>query len=160
MLLRLIVICSLLALPTAFEARNWTVSNPPLDVIWAKFDEYGGISSKKEKFRLKNFVIQLRGWKTSAAFIVAHAGRRSCKGEAQARADRVKKYLIESGGIEANRISTIDAGYREEWTIELYLAPREAPPLTLEIIKWSHSGLRPDQVQILGHCKREFRESL
>jgi hypothetical protein len=159
-LFKFIGICSLLALPSAFESRGRTVSNPLPDQIWVKFDEYSGISSKKEKFRLNNFVIQLREWKGSNAFIVAYAGRRSCKGEAQARANRVKKYLIESGGIEASRIITIDAGYQDEWTIELYLAPHEAPPLTLAMIKETHPGLRADQVQIRGQCKREFRERL
>ena len=75
MLVRSIVICSMLAAPSAFEASDGIVSNPRPDVIWAKFDEYGGISSKKEKFRLENFVIQLRQEKTSNAFIVARAGR-------------------------------------------------------------------------------------
>jgi hypothetical protein len=150
MLLRLIGICSLVALPAALEAKESTVSHPAPDVIWMKFDEYGGISSKKEKFRLKNFVIELREWKTSNAFIVAHAGRRSCKGEAQARANRVKQYLIRSGGVEASRISTIDAGYQEDWSIELYVAPREAPPLTLADIQGGRAELRADQLQIRG----------
>lgn len=160
MFLRLIGICLLLALPSALKAKERTVSSPLPDQIWVKFDEYSRISPKKEEFRLKNFVIQLQAWKTSTAFIVAHAGRRSCKGEAQARANRVKKYLIQSGGIEANRISTIDAGYQEDWTIELFLAPREAPPLTLAIVKAAHPGLSADQVQILVDCKREFRKRL
>ena len=125
-----------------------------------KFDEYGGISSKKEKLRLKNFVIQLREWKSSNAFIVAHAGRRSCKGEAQARASRIKKYLVQSGGIEASRINTIDAGYEEEWSIELFVAPHGVPLLTLADLKGARAELQADQVQIRGECKREFRERL
>jgi hypothetical protein len=136
------------------------VSIPPPDVIWAKFDEYGGISSKNEKLRLKNFVIQLREWKNSNAVIVAHAGRRSCKGEAQARADRVKKYLVQSGGIEASRISTIAAGYEEEWSIELFVAPRGVPPLTSADVKGVRHEVPDDQLQILANCKREFRARL
>ena len=158
MLVRSIVICSMLAAPSAFEASDGIVSNPRPDVIWAKFDEYGGISSKKEKFRLKNFVIQLRQEKTSNAVIVARAGRHSCQGEAQSRASRVKKYLIQSGGIEAGRIVTIDAGYEEKWSIELYLAPQGVPPLTLAIIKEVRPGLRAEQVQILGDCKKVLTE--
>ena len=152
-------ICSLLALSSALEAKESGVSNPLPDQFWVKFDEYSRISPKTERFRLKNFAIQLQGWKTSKAFIVAHAGRRSCKAEAQARANRVKEYLIQSGGIEASRISTIDAGYQEKWTIELFLAPREAPPLTLAIIKEAHPGLSADQVQVVD-CKREFTKRL
>ncbi len=154
-LLTFIGICTLLAFSSALKATERTLSEPLLDQIWVKFDEYSNISSKKEKARLKNFVIQLREWKDSTAYIVAHAGRRSCKGEGQARANRVKNYLIHSG-VESSRINIIDAGYQEEWTIELYLAPREAPPLTRALINDTHLELRKDQVQIFEHCKSTF----
>jgi len=159
-LLYLSVISTLIFLPLAFEASGWPASHPPPDVIWMKFDEYGGISSKKEKLRLKNFVIGLREWKTSNAFIVSRAGRRSCKGEAQARANRVREYLVQSGGIEASRINTIDAGYEEAWSIELFVAPRGVPLLTLADLKGVRPELQADQVQIRGECKKEFRERL
>ena len=160
MLLKTIVICSMVAAPSALEASARLVSNPYPDVMWEKFDEYSDISSKKEKFRLNNFAIQLLQEKSSNAFIVAHAGRRSCKGEAQARADRAKSYLVQSGGIEASRIHTIVAGYEEKWTIELFMASGGVRPLTLADLKGLRNEVPANRVQILGDCKKKIRTRL
>jgi hypothetical protein len=152
--LGLIGICAWLVLVGAFEAKESTAFRPSPDVVWMKFDEYGGISSNKERLRLKRFVIELQDWKNSNAVIVAHAGHVSCKREAQVRASRVKNYLIQWGSIESNRITTIDAGYEEEWGIELFVGPQEARPLISDFIKEKHLGLKAERVQILGDCRR------
>jgi hypothetical protein len=127
---------------------------PPIpDVIWEKVDEYGNISFREEKARLDQFILRLRGESRSTAYVIAYAGRVSCAGEARTRANRVKNYLTNVGRIEAKRIQIIDAGCREQWLIDLYTAPPNAPPLTKAVFADYDCHLRPGQVVVLKNCK-------
>ena len=152
----LALICCLVALIPSFRAKEGSAGVRAPDHFWIKFDEYSNLPLKEERVRLGKFITQLRAEKSSTAYIVAHAGRRSCEGEAKARADRVRKYLIRSGRIEASRIRTIDAGHQDEWSIALYTAPPNAPELTPDIIKASEWQLAPEQVQTVRNCKGKF----
>ncbi|MGI8565261.1 MAG: PKD domain-containing protein [Pyrinomonadaceae bacterium] len=92
----------------------------------SKFDEYGNIRFNDEKARLDNFAIQLQNDPTARATIIAYGGRRGRRGEAQARANRARDYLVNTRGIDAGRIDTVDGGYREDLTVELYIVPSGA----------------------------------
>ena len=108
-----------------------------------KFDEYGDISSAEEKKRLEQFVIRLRDMPDMIGYIIAYAGRQTCAGEAKTRAERAKKYLLKKRSIDAKRIITIDGGYREQLTVELFLVPTGVrPPLPM-------STINPKEVQII-----------
>ena len=50
-------------------------------------------------------------------------------GESQARAARLKPYLVNSRGI-AGRVVVIDGGFRETWTADLWIVPKGASPPT------------------------------
>lgn len=95
-----------------------------------KFDEYGNIRFNDEKARLDNYAIQLQNSPGSQGYIIAYGGRRGVAGEAQARADRAKNYLVNTRGIEAGRLVTVDGGYKEELTVELWIVPTGANPPT------------------------------
>jgi hypothetical protein len=95
-----------------------------------KFDEYGNIKRNDEKARLDNFANELQADPGAQGYIVGYGGRTSRPGEGQARADRAKDYLVNSRGIDAGRLVTIDGGYREEPTTELWLVPSGATPPT------------------------------
>jgi hypothetical protein len=88
-----------------------------------KFDEYGNIRFNDEKARLDNYAIQLQNQPGSEGYIVAYG---TCVGEGQARADRAKNYLVNTRGIEAGRIVTIDGGCRADLTVELWIVPTGA----------------------------------
>jgi hypothetical protein len=88
-----------------------------------KFDEYGNIRFNDEKARLDNYAIQLQNDPGAQAVIIAYG---TCAGEAQARADRAKNYLVNTRGIEAGRITTIDGGCRSELTVQLWIVPTGA----------------------------------
>jgi hypothetical protein len=90
-----------------------------------KFDEYGNIKFNDEKARLDNYAIQLQNSPGSQGYILAYG---SCAGEAQARADRAKDYLVNTRGIDAGRLVTVDAGCRAELTVELWVVPTGATP--------------------------------
>jgi hypothetical protein len=88
-----------------------------------KFDEYGNIKFNDEKARLDNYAIQLQNQPGTTATIIAYG---SCAGEAQARADRAKDYLVNTRGIEAGRITTVDGGCRSDLTVQLWIVPAGA----------------------------------
>lgn len=88
---------------------------PPL-----KFDEYGNIRFNDEKARLDNYAIALQNEPGSSATIIVYG---SCAGEAQQRGDRAKDYLVNTRGIEAGRITVVDAGCSEDLKVQLWIVP-------------------------------------
>jgi len=111
--------------PSCSRTASCTTSirapNPPA----VKFDEYGNIKFNDEKARLDNYAIQLQNQPGSQGYILAYG---SCEGEAQARADRAKDYLVNTRGIDASRLVTVDGGCRAELLVELWIVPTGATP--------------------------------
>ena len=99
------------------NVRTPPVNNP------TKFDEYGNIRFNDEKARLDNYAIQLQNQPGSQGYIIAYG---SCEGEAQARADRAKDYLVNTRGIDAGRLVTIDGGCRSDLLVQLWIVPTGA----------------------------------
>lgn len=95
-----------------------------------KVDQYGNIAFNDEKARLDNFAIQLQNEPGSSGLIIAYGGRRGRAGEAQARADRARDYLVNTRGVDPSRITTVDGGFREELEVELWIVPTGAPQPT------------------------------
>jgi hypothetical protein len=106
---------------TASCSTSVTAPAPPA----TKFDEYGNIRFNDEKARLDNYAIQLQNQPGAQGYIIAYG---SCAGEAQARADRAKDYLVNTRGIDAGRIVTMDGGCRADLTVELWIVPTGATP--------------------------------
>lgn len=100
-------------------------------LIGCAFDSFGDINCEDEMARLDNFAIQLQNDPTSIGFIIFYGGRRSKgrlpkRGEAEARAARLKPYLVERRGIPKDRVVVLGWGYAEEWSVELWIVPRGA----------------------------------
>jgi hypothetical protein len=114
--------------PACSRTASCTTSVRPTIVPPRKFDEYGNIRFNDEKARLDNYAIQLQNEPGSQGYIIAYGGRRGVAGEAQARADRAKNYLVNTRGLEAGRLVTVDGGYREDLTVELWIVPTGANP--------------------------------
>jgi hypothetical protein len=91
-------------------------------------DEYGEIARDDEKARLDNFAIELQNSPGAQGYIVAYGGRRAKPGEGQRRATRALDYLVKTRGIDQSRIVTLDGGYRESGTTELWIVPPGATP--------------------------------
>jgi hypothetical protein len=106
-----------------------------------RIDKYGSIPFDDEMARLDIVVIRLQGEPGARAVIIAYGGRQGSKGAAQARVNRATRYLIERRGIEEGRIRGIDGGFREEFTVEIWLVPVGASP------PQPTPTVRPDQVQ-------------
>jgi hypothetical protein len=94
----------------------------------SKFDEYGNIRFNDEKARLDNYAIQLQNNPGATGSIIVYG---SCAGEAQQRGDRAKDYLVNTRGIEAGRITVVDAGCASELKVQLWIVPTgaAAPPV-------------------------------
>ena len=110
--------------PTPEEVRPEVTPTP------TQFDTYGRIARNDEKARLDNFAVALQNDPGATGYIIAYGGRRGPAGEAQTRADFAKNYLVNSRGIDATRLVTLDGGFREEATTELWLVPSGASPPT------------------------------
>ena len=108
-----------------------------------RVDEYGPIRRNDEKARLDNFAIALQNAPGAQGYIIAYGGRRGREGEAQARANFARDYLVTTRGIDASRIVTVDGGFREEASTELWLVPQGATPPT------ASPTLQPGDVQTI-----------
>jgi hypothetical protein len=109
--------------PSCSTTASCTTNVRPEKAVATKFDEYGNIKFNDEKARLDNYAIQLQNAPGSTGTIIAYG---SCAGEAQARADRAKDYLVNTRGIEAGRITTVDGGCRSDLTVQLWVVPTGA----------------------------------
>jgi hypothetical protein len=106
--------------------------NFPAVLTPTKYDEYGNIRFNDEKARLDNYAIELQNNPGAQGYIIAYGGRVGRAGEAQRRADRARDYLVNTRGIDSSRIVTVDGGYREELTVQLWIVPAGATPPTAE----------------------------
>jgi len=109
--------------PACSRTASCSTGVRPLPPVAVKFDEYGNIRFNDEKARLDNYAIQLQNVPGSQGYIVAYG---TCAGEAQARADRAKDYLVNTRGIDAGRLTTVDGGCRSDLAVELWVVPTGA----------------------------------
>jgi hypothetical protein len=97
-----------------------------------QLDEFAGTNCEDEMAHLDNFAIQLQQAPTMKGVIIFYGGRvrgrLPKRGEAAARAARLKPYLVDRRGIPAERVTVINGGYAKEWHVELWIIPAEMTP--------------------------------
>lgn len=96
-----------------------------------KFDEFGDVNCEDEMSHLDNFAVQLQQEPSARGVIIFYGGRRfrgrlPKRGEAAARAARIKPYLVQRRGIPTDQVIVIDGGYAEEWKVDLWVVPKGA----------------------------------
>lgn len=124
------VCCALAAGPSA--ARDSPVSA-------RLFDRFGNTCCDDEKARLDNAAIELQNTPGATLYIIYYGGRLHrhpwChspqtrlprRGEADARAARLKPYIVNTRGIAVGRVITINGGYREAWEADVWIVPKGA----------------------------------
>jgi hypothetical protein len=107
------------------------------------FDQYGDIAFDDEKARLDNYAIQLQNEPEALGYIIAYGGRTTFDGQARERADRARDYLTSNYSFTNGRIVTIDGGYREDMTVELWITPQGGPAPT------ASPTIRPEDVRVI-----------
>ena len=89
-----------------------------------KFDEYKSLSRKEEEERLNNFATEFLVWPRVSAYVVVY-GRRGEESKAQEeRVTCIRTYLV-SRGIPTEKLTTVDGGYRDSWTVELFIVHKK-----------------------------------
>ena len=93
-----------------------------------KFDEFGDLNCEDEYARLDNFAIQLQQESQAKGLIIFYGGKKfrgrlPKRGEAEARAARLKPYLVRRRGIPSSRLIVVNGGYAEEWHVEFWIVP-------------------------------------
>jgi hypothetical protein len=122
------------------------------------FDFYGSKASVAEaNSRLDGFAHQLsesnQNKSNYRGFILVYAGRAAHAQEAKKVADCAKNYLVKVRQANPDEIIAVDAGYQDEFKVELYIMPKDAYPPLLK------PTVGPKKVQILegefNPCKDE-----
>lgn len=88
------------------------------------FDQYGAIRWEDEKARLDNFAVSLQQDETLVGYILVFDSVGGCAGEAQARAIRAKRYIVEHRGVSWNRVIWRREGYLDGVSTILQPVPR------------------------------------
>jgi hypothetical protein len=77
-------------------------------------------------------------------YIFGYAGQRAYAGEGKARAERAKRYVVETYGIDAGRVWAVEGGHSKYHAAELYVLPSGGPTPRPD------PDIRPSSVQILN----------
>src|SRR5215212_7109840 len=109
-------------------AADCAVSIPLPKLNSRRFDEFPDISRNDEKARLDNFGIELQNDPTSIGYVIVYPGRASKRAEVQDHFGSVVDYLVNSRGMDASRIKTIEGPKRDHLFVELWITPRGATP--------------------------------
>lgn len=92
------------------------------------FDEFGDVNCEDEMARLDNFAIQLQNDPSAKGLIIFYGGkhfrgRLPKRGEAAARAARLKPYLVQRRGVSADQVMVMDGGFDQVWRVVLWIVP-------------------------------------
>ena len=98
----------------------------PVPLECRKFDEFPDIQRNDEKARLDNFVIDLQNDPSATGYVIVHPGSKGRPGEVSARTNRILDYLINSRGMDKQRIVTVVGSQRPELLVELWSCPQGA----------------------------------
>jgi hypothetical protein len=136
---------------TAFPQEPSTTKTPTI-LAPDKFDEWGDVPFPDELAHLDKIAHQLKEWRMSIVYLVIHAGQRACKGEAKARGIRARDHLLKAQ-VEPERIVWIDAGWKKDLTVEVWILPPELGRPTPS----TNNKLKPSEVRIERNCKIKYR---
>lgn len=95
-----------------------------------KFGEYVTPDLSANKAQLDKFVNALQSDPTAQGYLIAYGGRTSHPDDAQKAADNATSYTMHTRNLDGARTLSGVGGYREQPTIELWIAPADATPPT------------------------------
>jgi len=107
---------------STYSASAYVVPRPAAK----KFKEFGALPVKATNDQLDNFAIELQNNPGTQGYIIAYGGRRSSPEAGQKTAESAKKYLVNERQMDANSLVTVDGGYKEDVSTELWIVPAGA----------------------------------
>lgn len=93
-----------------------------------KYDEFGDVAASDLIARLDGFAIELQNDPNTRGFLVVYRARRDLPGLNNRYAHRMKDYLVNTRGLPAQRIVTVDGGETLCLSQELWIVPVGATP--------------------------------
>ena len=109
-------------------AADCAVTIPVPRLTGRKFDEFPDISRNDEKARLDNFGIEMQNDPSATAYVIVYPSKGGKRGEVQEHAGRIVDYLVNSRGLDQQRIVTLVGPVRNELQVQLWITPRGATP--------------------------------
>ena len=100
----------------------------PIPVECKKFDEFPSIASNDLKARLDNYAIAMQNDPRATAYVIIYPGVHGRPDEVQKNTTRAVDYLVNSRGINAQRIVTLVGPPRDALLVELWLCPQGTKP--------------------------------
>lgn len=100
----------------------------PRKISSTMVDYYPPIRLNDEKARLDNFAIQLQNDPNAKGYVIVYGGAKAKPAEKQGRIKRAYDYLVNTRGLSADRIVTMEGGMRDVTTTELWIVPLGADP--------------------------------
>jgi hypothetical protein len=100
----------------------------PPPVVPRPFDEFPNLAFDDQKARLDNLAIELANVPGSTGYIIVYSGRTSRAGQADRLGERARDYMVRTRGVDPNRVTVVNGGYREEDTFEIWIVPQGAQP--------------------------------
>jgi hypothetical protein len=95
-----------------------------------KFGEYVTLDLSANKAQLDKFILALQQDPTAQGYLIAYGGRTSQPADAQQAADNATDYTMNVRKLDGGRTLSGVGGYREQPTVELWIAPAGGmPPL-------------------------------
>ena len=150
----------------AQEPQPQATVEPPASPT-GKFDEYGNIRHCDLSARLDNFAITLQNQPNTKGYLMIYLGEKDLPARMPGVLARAADYLVNSRGVEPERLQVVSAGYRKEQTTELWLVAEgddaPTPTDTIEISRvpgsayqWDERGFdvelnpdsEPDEIQV------------
>lgn len=104
-------------------------SNEELNPGARKLDEFGPIGGCDLGARLDNLAIHLQNEPTATGYIICYGPEGEGYGTGRSGLSIMMDYLVNSRGMDAERIKTIYGGHYKEWqevSTELWIAPHDA----------------------------------
>ena len=99
----------------------------PKCLVLPRMDQYGDISVDEENKHLDRFAETLKASPPETiGYIFSYAGKNACIYEADWRGKRSLQYLTEKHNIPSNRLILVNGGFRDAWTVELFIQPNSA----------------------------------
>jgi hypothetical protein len=101
-----------------------------------KFGEYVTRDLSANKAQLDKFVLALQQDPTAQGYLIAYGGRTSRPEDAQKAADNATDYTMNTRKMDGARTLSGVGGYREQPTVELWIAPAGgAPPMATPTVR-------------------------